>query len=74
VWIAERIAWLPAFAAALAVLWLVFSRFERPRPKRRGRDARVASAAPPAPAPQPAPGPADGLAEAPPQAANGSVR
>ena len=39
VWIAERIAWLPAFAAALAVLWLVFHRFERaPRPKRRGRD------------------------------------
>ena len=38
VWIAERIAWLPAFAAALAVLWVVFRRFERaPRPKRRGR-------------------------------------
>jgi hypothetical protein len=38
-WIAERIAWLPAFAAALAVLWLVFHRFERaPRPRRRGRD------------------------------------
>jgi hypothetical protein len=39
VWIAERIAWLPAFAAALAVLWMIFQRFERaPRPKRRGRD------------------------------------
>jgi hypothetical protein len=38
-WIAERVAWLPAFAAALAVLWLVFHRFERaPRRKRRGRD------------------------------------
>jgi hypothetical protein len=38
VWIAERIAWLPAFAAALAALWLVFGRFERPPgPKRRGR-------------------------------------
>jgi hypothetical protein len=38
VWIAERIAWLPAFAAALALLWLVFRRFERPPgPKRRGR-------------------------------------
>ena len=24
VWVAERLAWLPAFAAALAVLWLVF--------------------------------------------------
>jgi Acyltransferase family len=35
VWIAERIAWLPAFAAVLAVLWLVFRRFERaPRPRR----------------------------------------
>jgi len=29
-WIAERLAWLPAFAAALAVLWLVFHRAERP--------------------------------------------
>ena len=29
VWVAERLAWLPAFAAALAVLWLVFSRAER---------------------------------------------
>jgi fucose 4-O-acetylase-like acetyltransferase len=39
VWIVERIAWLPAFAAVLGVLWLVFHRFERaPRPKRRGRD------------------------------------
>jgi len=38
VWIAERIAWLPAFAAALAVLWMIFQRFERaPRPRRRGR-------------------------------------
>ena len=30
VWIAERLAWLPAFAAALAVAWLLFHRFERP--------------------------------------------
>jgi len=67
VWIAERVAWLPAFAAALAVLWLVFSRFERPRPKRRGRDARAF------PAPQAVPRPADGLAQTPPQSANGSV-
>jgi len=36
-WIAERLAWLPAFAAALAVLWLVFHRAERPRvPTARG--------------------------------------
>jgi hypothetical protein len=28
-WIAERIAWLPVFAVALAVLWLVFRRGER---------------------------------------------
>jgi Acyltransferase family len=36
-WIAERLAWLPAFAAALAVLWLVFRRAERPRmPAARG--------------------------------------
>ena len=30
-WIAERLAWLPAFAAALAVLWAVFHRAERRR-------------------------------------------
>jgi hypothetical protein len=36
-WIAERLAWLPAFAAALAVLWVVFHRAERPRvPAARG--------------------------------------
>ena len=28
-WVAERLAWLPAFAAALAVLWIVFQRAER---------------------------------------------
>ena len=32
-WIAERLAWLPAFAAVLAVLWAVFHRAER-RPVR----------------------------------------
>ena len=30
-WIAERLAWLPVFAAALALAWLLFHRFERPR-------------------------------------------
>src|SRR5262250_1908568 len=34
-WVAERLAWLPAFAAMLAVLWAVFHRAERaPRGKR----------------------------------------
>jgi fucose 4-O-acetylase-like acetyltransferase len=33
-WVAERLAWLPVFAAALTVLWIVFRRAERaPRPK-----------------------------------------
>jgi len=35
-WIAERLAWLPAFAAALAVAWLLFHRAERSR-RRPGR-------------------------------------
>jgi peptidoglycan/LPS O-acetylase OafA/YrhL len=30
-WIAERLAWLPVFAATLAVAWLLFHRFERRR-------------------------------------------
>jgi hypothetical protein len=34
-WVAERIAWLPAFAATLAVLWLVFHRAERAAARRR---------------------------------------
>jgi Acyltransferase family len=29
-WVAERLAWLPAFAVALGLLWLVFRRAERP--------------------------------------------
>jgi fucose 4-O-acetylase-like acetyltransferase len=34
-WVAERVAWLPVFAAMLAVLWAVFHRAERgPRNKR----------------------------------------
>jgi hypothetical protein len=28
-WVAERLAWLPAFAAALTVLWIAFQRAER---------------------------------------------
>ena len=36
-WIAERIAWLPVFAVALAVLWLVFRRGERVPSRRRPR-------------------------------------
>ena len=35
VWVAERIAWLPVFAVALAILWLAFHRAER-APVRRG--------------------------------------
>ncbi len=47
VWIAERIAWLPAFAAVLAVLWLVFRRFERaPRPRQHSRAVRAAAPEP----------------------------
>jgi acyltransferase-like protein len=38
-WIAQRLAWLPAFAAALAVLWLAFHRAERP-PRGRRAPAR----------------------------------
>jgi hypothetical protein len=33
-WIAERVAWLPAFAAVLSLLWLAFHRLERARPRR----------------------------------------
>jgi len=46
VWIAERIAWLPVFAAVLAVMWMVFRRAEQaPRSRQRGR-AVLAAAAP----------------------------
>jgi hypothetical protein len=34
-WIAERLGWLPVFAAALAILWLLLHRAERPGPFRR---------------------------------------
>lgn len=40
-WIAERLGWLPVFAAALAGLWLLFRRAERPAgPGRAGRQPR----------------------------------
>jgi hypothetical protein len=45
VWIAERLAWLPVFAVALAGAWLLFHRFER----RQGVSRRPSSAAPAAP-------------------------
>jgi len=38
-WVAERIAWLPVFATALAILVMVFHRAER-GPRRRDRAAR----------------------------------
>ena len=47
-WIAERIAWLPVFAVALAVLWLVFRRGERVPVRRQRRPA--AGACQPGPA------------------------
>jgi peptidoglycan/LPS O-acetylase OafA/YrhL len=34
-WIAERLAWLPVFAATLAAAWLLFHRFERRQADRR---------------------------------------
>jgi hypothetical protein len=47
-WIAERLAWLPVFAAMLAVLWLVFRRAERATPPSRvGRDERGIARLPP---------------------------
>jgi hypothetical protein len=39
-WVAERIAWLPAFAAALAALWAVFHRAERRRVAARRHSVR----------------------------------
>jgi hypothetical protein len=35
-WVAERVAWLPVFAAALALLWVVFHKAERPRRRPAG--------------------------------------
>jgi len=47
-WVGERIAWLPVFAVALAILWLVFRRGERAPSRRRRRPA--AGACQPGPA------------------------
>ncbi len=48
IWVAERLAWLPVFAIALAGLWLVFHRAEHAPVRRRPRPA--ASACQPGPA------------------------
>jgi hypothetical protein len=39
-WIAERLAWLPVFAVALAALWLVFHHAERAPRRPAARDGR----------------------------------
>ncbi len=65
-WIAERLAWLPAFAVALAAAWLAFHRAERPpgssrRPaRRRTISSRPSSAVPAAPHAHPTAHPAGG--------------
>ncbi len=46
-WIAERLAWLPVFAAALTLAWLLFHRFERGRAGRRPATPRARRAARP---------------------------
>ena len=48
IWVAERLAWLPVFAIALAGLWLVFHRAEHAPARRPPRPA--ASACQPGPA------------------------
>ncbi len=48
VWVAERLAWLPAFAGTLAVLWIVFRRAERwPGGPSRASSARIGTVAQP---------------------------
>jgi hypothetical protein len=48
IWVAERLAWLPVFAIALAGLWLLFHRAEHAPVRRRPRPA--ANACQPGPA------------------------
>src|SRR5262249_48927064 len=58
-WVAERIAWLPVFAVALAALWLVFRHAERaPRrlAARNGHGSMVPGTVPGGPAGGSAPG------------------
>ncbi|SEG14619.1 hypothetical protein SAMN04489712_103387 [Thermomonospora echinospora] len=43
-WALQRLAWLPIFAAVLALTWLAAHRFERPG---RRRHRRPAAGAPP---------------------------
>lgn len=50
-WLGQRLAWLPAFALTLGLLWLVFRRAERPRSFRAPRDQLAISANPGPPAP-----------------------
>ncbi len=45
-WVAERLAWLPAFAAVLAVLWLVFRWAERARQDTGPPDSRHCARSP----------------------------
>ncbi len=52
-WIAERLAWLPVFAAGLALAWVTFSRLERPRRRASEVSRRPSSAAPAAPRARP---------------------
>jgi Acyltransferase family len=57
VWIAERIAWLPVFAVALAVLWVIFRRVEQaPRPRQSGRAVPAVAEPRPTPVLQAPPG------------------
>jgi fucose 4-O-acetylase-like acetyltransferase len=46
-WVAERLAWLPVFAVALAVLWVVFRRAERGLSGPASRHGRPAAPARP---------------------------
>jgi Acyltransferase family len=56
-WVAERLGWLPVFAAVLAVLWIVFHRAERvPRPRQRLGSGQTGSGQRPRPRPDGAPG------------------